>query len=81
MGRLDVHAGDVELAAKDLRLGINAAAQAGIPTPVSAQGLNQLLSALNHGYGDEDVIAIAKILDPSGALVHRGNTTATRPPD
>lgn len=54
----------VDLAAKDLRLAVDAAARAGVPTPVGAQGLSQLVAATAHGYGDEDVVAIAKLLRP-----------------
>lgn len=54
----------VDLAAKDLRLAVDAAARARVPTPVGAQGLSQLVAASAQGYGDEDVIAIAKLLRP-----------------
>lgn len=56
------------LAAKDVRLAVEAAARWGIPTPVGAQGLNQLLLACAHGHADEDAVAVAKVLDPAGAL-------------
>ena len=54
----------VDLAAKDLRLAVDAAARAHVPTPVGAQGLSQLLSASAHGFGGEDVTAMLKVLDP-----------------
>lgn len=54
----------VDLAAKDLRLAVDSAARAGVPTPVGAQGLIQLVSASAHGYGGEDVTAIAKLARP-----------------
>lgn len=54
----------VDLAAKDLRLALDAAARAGVPTPVGAQGLVQLVSAAAHGYGSEDVTAVAKLARP-----------------
>ncbi|HVX42423.1 MAG TPA: NAD(P)-dependent oxidoreductase [Mycobacteriales bacterium] len=54
----------VDLAAKDLRLALDAAARAGVPTPVGAQGLIQLVSASAHGYGGEDVTAVAKLIRP-----------------
>lgn len=64
----------VRLAAKDVRLAVDAAARSGVPTPVAAQGLAQLVSAIAHGYGDEDVIAVAKVLDPSSALLNSSET-------
>lgn len=60
----------VTLAAKDVRLAVDAAARTGVPTPVAAQGLAQLVAAIAHGYGDEDVIAMAKVLDPSSTLLN-----------
>jgi 3-hydroxyisobutyrate dehydrogenase len=59
----------VRLAAKDVRLAVDAAARWGVPTPVAAQGLAQLVAAIAHGHGDQDAIAVAKVIDPSGALV------------
>lgn len=56
------------LAGKDVRLAVAAAATWGIPTPVAAQALSQLLSTLAHGYGHEDATAITKVLDPHGAI-------------
>lgn len=64
----------VSLAAKDVRLAIDAAARTGVPTPVAAQGLSQLVSAIAHGYGDEDAIAIAKVLDPTAGLLASAET-------
>lgn len=52
----------VDLAAKDLRLAVDAAARAGIPTPVGAQGLMQLLAASARGDGDQDVTAVANLV-------------------
>lgn len=57
----------VSLAAKDVRLGVEMAARSGVPTPVVAQGLAQLLTAAAHGHGNQDVIALAKVLDPDRA--------------
>ncbi|MBB3664198.1 MULTISPECIES: NAD(P)-dependent oxidoreductase [Prauserella salsuginis group] len=54
------------LAAKDLRLAVDAAGRLGIPTPVSAQTLAQLLSTVVHGYGDRDVVAMRSLLTPPG---------------
>ena len=56
----------VDLALKDLRLAVDAAARWGLPTPVGAQGLSQLASAAAHGYGGEDVTAMVKVLNPGG---------------
>lgn len=56
---------DTNLAAKDVRLAVDAAARAGVPTPVAAQGLAQLVTAVAHGHGGEDAIAVAKVLDPT----------------
>lgn len=55
------------LAAKDVRLAVEAAARWELPTPVAAQALSQLLAACAHGYADEDVVALAKVIDPAGA--------------
>lgn len=52
------------LAAKDMRLAVNAAARWEIPTPVAAQGLCQLITASARGYSGEDVAAVAKLLLP-----------------
>jgi 3-hydroxyisobutyrate dehydrogenase len=57
------------LAAKDVRLAVEAAARWGIPTPVAAQGLNQLLSACAHGHADEDAVSVAKLADPAGTIL------------
>ncbi|MFF5988024.1 NAD(P)-dependent oxidoreductase [Prauserella flavalba] len=67
----------VELAAKDVRLALDAGARQGIASPVAAQGLAQLLSAIAHGHGGEDAVAVAKVLDPQGRLLgSAGNETA-----
>ncbi|TWH18326.1 NAD(P)-dependent oxidoreductase [Prauserella rugosa] len=54
----------VQLAAKDLRLVVDSAARAGVPTPLGGQTLAQLLAAMRHGWGDEDVVALRKLLAP-----------------
>jgi 3-hydroxyisobutyrate dehydrogenase len=59
----------VDLALKDLRLAVDAAARWGVPTPVGVQGLSQLASASAHGFGDEDVTAMVKVLDPQQSPV------------
>lgn len=53
----------VDLAAKDVRLALGAAAHWRLPTPMGAAALAQLLSASNHGWGGEDVVAVAKLVD------------------
>lgn len=55
----------VSLAAKDLRLAVAAAARMGLPTPVAAQGMSQFVAAIAHGHGDDDVVAVARVLDPT----------------
>ncbi|KAA9149436.1 NAD(P)-dependent oxidoreductase [Amycolatopsis acidicola] len=52
------------LAAKDVRLAVDSAARWNVPTPVAAQALSQLVSAVAHGYGGEDVVAVHKLLAP-----------------
>jgi 3-hydroxyisobutyrate dehydrogenase len=59
------------LAAKDVRLAVEAAARWGIATPVAAQGLSQLLSACAHGHAGDDVISVAKVVDPAGTTLGR----------
>ncbi|TCP53172.1 3-hydroxyisobutyrate dehydrogenase [Tamaricihabitans halophyticus] len=54
----------VDLAAKDVRLAVDAASRWGVPVPVGSAALAQLIAAAAHGYGDEDVIAIAKLCAP-----------------
>jgi 3-hydroxyisobutyrate dehydrogenase len=52
----------VDLALKDLRLAVDAAARAGVPVPVGGAGLMQLVAAHADGYGDEDVAALLKVV-------------------
>lgn len=54
----------VDLALKDVRLAVDAANRWGIPVPVGAASLSQLASASEHGYGHEDVVALAKLCEP-----------------
>ncbi|SDH73344.1 NAD(P)-dependent oxidoreductase [Propionivibrio dicarboxylicus] len=54
----------VDLAAKDLRLSVNAAAQWGIPTPVAAAGLSVFSLAHAAGLGAKDAAAIVEPLTP-----------------
>lgn len=53
----------VALAAKDLRLAVGSAATWRVPTPVGSAALAQLLAAVHQGWGDEDVVALAKLVD------------------
>lgn len=54
----------VDLALKDLRLAVEAAACLGVPTPVGAAGLMQLAAAHAQGYGGLDVAAIDRVVAP-----------------
>ena len=42
-------------------------ARMGLPTPVAAQGMSQFVAAIAHGHGDEDVVAVARVLDPTAS--------------
>lgn len=62
----------VALAAKDLRLAVDAAARHGVPTPLGGQTLSQLLATAARGWGEEDVVAMRKLLgDPGGGSGER----------
>jgi 3-hydroxyisobutyrate dehydrogenase len=54
----------VDLAIKDVRLAVDAAAHSGISVPVGAAGLMQLVQASSRGWGREDVDAVVKVVDP-----------------
>lgn len=54
----------VDLAAKDLRLSVDAAARRGVPTPVAAAGLAVFSLARAAGLGDRDAAAIVEPLMP-----------------
>lgn len=54
----------VDLAAKDLRLSVNAAATWGVPTPVAAAGLSVFSLARAAGLGAKDAAAIVVPLTP-----------------
>jgi 3-hydroxyisobutyrate dehydrogenase len=56
----------VDLAAKDLRLSVNAAATWGVPTPVAAAGLSVFSLARAAGLGGKDAAAIVAPLKPRG---------------
>lgn len=53
----------VDLAVKDVRLAVEAAARANVPSPVGASGLMQLVAASAKGWGEEDVDAVLKVVD------------------
>lgn len=65
------------LAAKDVRLAVNAAAAWEVPTPVAMQGLSQLVATVANGYGHEDAAAVTKVIDPDGS-VRRGDASGAR---
>ncbi|MBB5157662.1 NAD(P)-dependent oxidoreductase [Saccharopolyspora phatthalungensis] len=54
----------VDLAAKDLRLAVDAAARWSQPIPVTSQALQQLVAASAAGWGGEDVTALVKAIRP-----------------
>lgn len=54
----------VDLALKDLRLAVDSACRWKIPVPVGSAALAQLVAASAHGMGGEDVVALAKVVDP-----------------
>jgi 3-hydroxyisobutyrate dehydrogenase len=54
----------VDLALKDLRLAVDSAWRWKIPVPVGSAALAQLAAASIHGMGSEDVVALAKVVDP-----------------
>lgn len=53
----------VDLAAKDVRLAVASAAVWKVPTPVSSAALGQLMASAAQGWGGEDVVVIAKLVD------------------
>jgi len=53
----------VDLAAKDLRLAAGSAAVWKVPTPVGSAALAQLMATATQGWGSEDVVAMAKLVD------------------
>jgi len=55
----------VDLALKDLRLAVDSAWRWKIPVPVGSAALAQLVAASIQGMGSEDVVALAKVVDPS----------------
>ncbi|WP_198416298.1 NAD(P)-dependent oxidoreductase [Cryobacterium sp. Sr3] len=64
----------VDMAAKDLRLSVNAAAEWHVPTPMAAASLSAFTTASASGHGSLDAAAIVEPLDPQ--RVARGNRAA-----
>ena len=56
------------LGLKDVRLAVDIAGQYGLAVPVAAAGMSQLASAVAHGFANEDVNAMLKVLDPQGEV-------------
>jgi 3-hydroxyisobutyrate dehydrogenase len=54
----------IDLAAKDLRLSVNAAAERHVPTPVAAAALSAFTMASASGHGSLDAAAVVEPLDP-----------------
>jgi 3-hydroxyisobutyrate dehydrogenase len=54
----------IDLAAKDLRLSVNAAAERHVPTPVAAAALSAFTVASAAGHGSLDAAAVVEPLDP-----------------
>ncbi|UCM86547.1 NAD(P)-dependent oxidoreductase [Streptomyces marincola] len=54
----------VDLAAKDVRLAVEAAARWSVPTPVAAAGLSALVAAGAAGHGRSDAAAVVETYDP-----------------
>ncbi|KAB8163833.1 NAD-binding protein [Streptomyces sp. 3MP-14] len=54
----------VDLAAKDVRLAVEAAARWSVPTPVAAAGLSALVAASAAGHGRSDAAAVVETYDP-----------------
>jgi 3-hydroxyisobutyrate dehydrogenase len=54
----------IDLAAKDLRLSVNAAAEWHVPTPVGAAALTAFTTASASGHGALDAAAVVEPLDP-----------------
>jgi 3-hydroxyisobutyrate dehydrogenase len=54
----------VDLARKDLRLGVDLAARQGNPVPLTAAALQELIRASSSGFGALDAAAIVRVLAP-----------------
>jgi 3-hydroxyisobutyrate dehydrogenase len=61
----------VTLGLKDVRLAVDMAGQWGLGVPVAAAGMSQLAAAQAHGWGQLDVVAVLKVLDPQSEVIPR----------
>ena len=61
----------VTLGLKDVRLAVDIAGQWGLAAPVAAAGMSQLAATQMHGWGDLDVTAVLKVLDPRSEVIPR----------
>ena len=68
----------VDLAAKDVRLAVGSAAVWKVPTPVGSAALAQLMSAATEGWGGQDVVAMAKLVDAERREVTSGTGDGER---
>ena len=59
----------VTLGLKDVRLAVDIAGQWGLGVPVAAAGMSQLAAARVHGWGDLDVNAVLRVLDPTSEVI------------
>ena len=59
----------INLAAKDVRLAVESANTWGVPVPVGSAALAQLQEASELGYGNEDVVALLKLVKAKDAAV------------
>ena len=61
----------VDLAAKDVRLAVESALAWRIPVPVGSAALSQLMAASARGFGDEDAVAVMKLIGASAREANR----------
>jgi 3-hydroxyisobutyrate dehydrogenase len=59
----------VALAAKDLRLAVEMAARASVPVATGAAALQQLVSGVNSGHGEEEVTSLYKVVEHDDSAV------------
>lgn len=71
----------VRLGLKDTRLAVDMAARWAIATPLGAAGMAQLASAQSHGYGQEDVTAILKVIAPDHTRASEQSEATSRSED
>lgn len=63
----------VPLGLKDVRLAVDMAGQWNLGVPVAAAAMSQLAATVAHGYADDDVNAVLKVLDPRGEVFGERN--------